>query len=79
MSVFKFTETVWFFVILVGSGIIGHVQIPPGVVVVNAVPGVAGGWAVIGCAVYNAAGDVLATAEGGEKIGKIIADTFMGA
>ena len=34
---------------------------------------------IIGGAIHNIAGDILTTAEGGEEIGEVIADTFMGA
>ena len=34
---------------------------------------------ILGCAIYNVAGDILATAEGGEEIGEIVADAFVGA
>ena len=42
MRTFKFAESVWFFVVLVGGSIVGHIHIPPGVVIVDSVPGVAG-------------------------------------
>ena len=77
IAVFEFADTVWFFVVLVGSSIIRYIHIPPGVVIIDAVPGVVGQGSVIGCAVHDVARDILASAEGGEEIGEIIADTFM--
>ena len=40
MGTSKLVETVWFFVVLVGSSIIGHIYIPPGVVIIDTVPSV---------------------------------------
>lgn len=79
MGAFKFADTINASFVLVCGNIIRHIYIPPGAVIVDAVPGVVGQRTVIGRAVYDVAGDVLATAEGGEEIGKIIADTFTGA
>lgn len=64
-------------IVLACGNIVGHIHVPPGVVIIDAVPGVLGGGFVRG-AVHNVARNVVATAEGGEEIGKIIADTFMG-
>ena len=78
MGAFKFAKAIEVFFTFACGSIIGHIQIPPGVVIVDTVPSMAGGWPVIGCAVYNIAGDILATAEGSEEVGEIVADTFMG-
>ena len=78
MGTSKFVETVWFFVVLVGGSIVGYINIPPGAVIVNTVPSVVVCRTIIGCAVHNVTRDILATAEGGEEIGKIIANAFSG-
>lgn len=71
-------EAVCFLAVLVGGSIVGHIQIPPGVVIENAVPCMlCGGF--VRSAVHDVARNVLAAAECGEKIGEIIADAFMGA
>ena len=79
MRIFESVETVWFFVALVGGSIVGYIKIPPGVVIIDAIPSVGGQRTVIGRAVHNVAGDVLTTTEGSEKIGEVVADAFMGA
>ena len=78
MEAFEFAEAIGSLAVLVSGDVVGHIHIPPGVVVVNAVPGVAGGWAIIGCSINNVARDILATAEGGEEIGEIVAYAFAG-
>ena len=65
-------------VALVGSSIVGHVQIPQRAVIVDTVPSVLGD-GFVRSSVHYIARDILATAEGGEKIGEVVADTFMGA
>ena len=76
MGAFEFAEAVWFFIVLVGGSIVSDIYIPPGVIIVDAVPSVLGG-GFIRNAIDYIARDVLATAKGGEEIGEIVADTFM--
>ena len=78
MGTFKFLESVWYFVVFVGSSIIGHIQIPPGAVIVDTVPSVVSG-AVVRSSVHHIARDVLTPAEGSEEIGEIVAAAFAGA
>ena len=77
MGVFEFVKTINISVVLTRRHIICYVHIPPGVVVVNAVPSVVGQRTVIGCAVNNITRDVLTTTEGSEEIGKIVTYAFM--
>ena len=58
--------------------IVGYIHIPPGVVVVYTVPSVLG-CGFVRSSVYNIARGILATTEGSEEIGEIIADTFAGS
>ena len=79
MGTFKFLKTIKSSVILSCRHIICYIYIPPGGVVVDAVPGVGGKRMIVGCTVNNIARDVLTAAEGGEEIGEVVADPFMGA
>lgn len=74
---FEFAETIEGFFALARGNIVSHIQIPPGAVIIDAVPSVSGG-GFVGNSVNNVAKDILTTAEGGEEIGEVVADTFAG-
>ena len=77
MRAFEFMKTINIFVVLTRGHIICYVHIPPGAVIVDTVPSVVSG-AVVRSSVHHIARDILASAEGGEEIGEVVADPFMG-
>ena len=79
MGTFKLMKTIYFSVILTRRHIICYIHIPPGIVIIDAVPSMVLCGTIIGRAVHDVARDVLATAEGGEEVGEIVTDTFIGA
>ena len=76
--VFQFLEPIENAFLLNCTNIVGHIYIPPRVVVANAVPSVLC-CGFVRCAVHDVARDVLATAEGGEEVREVVADAFTGA
>ena len=78
MRLFEFVKTIKGSAVLSCRHIIGYIYIPPGVVIIDAIPSVMF-YGFVRDAIDYITGDVLATAEGGEEIGEVVADTFMGA
>ena len=78
MGIFKFADTINASFVLVCRNIICYIYIPPGVVIIDAVPGVLGG-GFVRSSIHYIARDILATAEGGEEIGEVVTDAFVGA
>ena len=63
---------------VLGGEVIGDINVVPGAVDEDAVPGVLGGTVGSGIAVDDIARDILASADGGEEAGDIVADTRFG-
>ena len=63
---------------VLGGEVIGDINIVPSAVDQDAVPGVLGGTVGTGIAVNNIARDVLASADGGEEAGDIVANARFG-
>ena len=79
MGTFEFAKAIEVSFTFACGDIIGHIYIPPSVVIIDAVPSMVCQRTVIGCAVHDVARYILAPAEGGEEVGEIVADAFMGA
>lgn len=63
---------------ILGGEVVGDINVVPDAVYEDAVPGVLGGTVGACIAVDNVARDVLASADGGEEAGDIVADTRFG-
>ena len=63
---------------VLGGEVVGDIYVVPGAVDQDAVPGVLGGTVGSGIAVDDIARDVLASADGGEEAGDIVADARFG-
>lgn len=61
-----------------GGEVVGDIDVVPGTVDEDAVPGVLGGTIGAGIAVDDIARDALASADGGEETGDIVADARFG-
>lgn len=63
---------------VLGGEVVGDINVVPGAVYEDAVPGVLGGTVGSGIAVDDIARNVLASADGGEEAGDIVADARFG-
>ena len=63
---------------VLGGEVVGDVDVVPGAVYEDAVPGVLGGTVGSGIAVDDIARDILASTDGGEETGDVVADARFG-